>query len=277
MKKIALIIVTIALVAIMAVTFVACSTATVQGQLKDVWRPYEKYVYTVDDDSKTTNGTYTVEVIHNNEPNVTIGTVTLEGVGKGIIVNGTLTYDNTVYTTACYVQLSSGGSFLVPKASYRKQVVDGVVTLELGGKYDGANYTYFGTENGNNVEGSIGLKSPYYDNNEFHQLLRGVSSMSTGFSFSFNVPAVVGEANLASLTASVVGSENIIYADNSYECFKVSLSRSTKVQGKAHTLFYTVNPVDVNGWKLPYVLVKFVEPTATGEVTYTLNSISLEK
>ena len=43
MKKAALIIVSILLIALVAVTFVACSTATVQGQLRNVWRPYEKY------------------------------------------------------------------------------------------------------------------------------------------------------------------------------------------------------------------------------------------
>ncbi|MBP3291001.1 MAG: hypothetical protein J6M26_00965, partial [Clostridia bacterium] len=71
MKKAALIIVSILLIALVAVTFVACSTATVQGQLRDVWRPYEKYTYSVNDG--TTLGTYVVEVIHNEDPNVTIG------------------------------------------------------------------------------------------------------------------------------------------------------------------------------------------------------------
>lgn len=274
MKKIALIIITIALVALMAVTFVACSTATVQGQLKDVWRPYERYTYNVTDG--TTNGTYVVEVTHSNGGNVTIGNVNLEGVGKGIIVNGHLSFGDAEYETSCYVQLSSGGNFLVPKASYKKQTVDGVVTLELGGKYGDKNYTYSGTENGEFKEGAISTSSPCYDNNEIHQLLRGVNSMSVGFSFNFNVPVTVGESDLASLSAVCSATENAFYNGAPYECFKVELSRSTKVEGKAHTLYYATNPIDVDGWKLPYVLVQFVEPTATGEMVYTLTDIALE-
>jgi hypothetical protein len=273
MKKIALVILTIALVAIMAVTFVACSTATVQGQLKNVWRPYEKYTYSVTDG--TTTGTYVVEISQHNGGNVTIGTVNLENAGKGIIVSGKLTFANVQYETSCYVQHSSGGNFLVPKASYRKHVVDGNTTLELVGKYDGSTFTYSGTENGADKNGTIATKNPCYDNNEIHQLLRGVANMSVGFSFSFNVPLIVGESSLASLSVSCSAVENLTYKDTAYECYSVSLIRSTKVQGKSHTLYYTTKPVVIDQWELPYVLIKFVEPTANGEMVYTLTDIAL--
>ena len=275
MKKAALIIVSILLIALVAVTFVACSTATVQGQLRNVWRPYEKYTYSVTDGD--TVGTYVVEIIHNEDKNVTIGTVNLENVSKGIIINGHLNIGGTEYITSCYVQLISGSSYLIPRASYKKQIVDGNVTLELGGTYADGKYNYSGTENGVAKDGSIALASPYYDNNEIHQLLRGVNGLTTGFSFSFNVPVTIGESSSASLSASCSTTETVTHGDNATECYVVSLARSTKVAGKSHKLYYSTKPIKVDGWDLPNVLIQFVEPTADGEIYYTLTSISLTK
>lgn len=273
MKKAILIIVSIILVALVATTFVACSTATVQGQLRDVWNPYEKYVYSVNDGENS--GTYTVEITHTNSgENVQIGTINLENAQKGIIINGKLNIGTTEYTTSCFVQIASGSGFLVPRASYKKQVVDGVTTLELGGQYNGGIYTYSGTENGATKDGSIELLSPYYDNNEIHQLLRGINGLATGFSFSFNVPVTIGESQSVSLTASCTKVETITYGDTATECFVLTLSRATQVAGKSHTLYYSTKPLTVDGRELPYVLVQFIEPTATGEVVYTLESVT---
>ncbi len=273
MKKAALIIFTIVFVAIMAVSLVACSNATVQGQLKDVWRPYEKYTYSVNDGTNT--GTYVVEILRSNGGTVEVGTKSVENLGKGILINGKLNIADVEYTTACYVQFNSGGAFNVPKASYKKQTVSGNVTLELVATYADNNYNYSGTQNGTEISGTIALSNPYYDSNEFHQVLRGVNSMSTGFSFSFNVPVAIGESSLASLSASCNSTTKVAYGDDNVECFEVLLSRSTKVNGKDQKLYYTTSPMTIDGWPLPYVLMKFVEPTANGEVVYTLTSVSL--
>ncbi len=273
MKKAALIIFTIVFVAIMAVSLVACSNATVQGQLKDVWRPYEKYTYSVNDGTNT--GTYVVEILRSNGGTVEVGTKSVENLGKGILINGKLNIADVEYTTACYVQFNSGGAFNVPKASYKKQTVSGNVTLELVATYADNNYNYSGTQNGTEISGTIALSNPYYDSNEFHQVLRGVNSMSTGFSFSFNVPVAIGESSLASLSASCNSTTKVAYGDDNVECFEVLLSRSTKVNGKDQKLYYTTSPMTIDGWPLPYVLMKFVEPTADGEVVYTLTSVSL--
>ncbi len=276
MKKAVLIMLVIALVAIVSVSFVACSTATVQGQLKDVWRPYEKYTYSVVDGVNEA-GTYVVEIIHSNGGTIQVGANSVDGLTKGILINGKLNIGNVEYITACYVQLISGGSYLVPKASYKKQTVGGEVTLELSATYNDTQYVYSGTENGVSKEGAIEIKAPTYDNNEIHQLLRGVNALATNFSFSFNVPVAIGESTLASITASCSAKASVPYGEGNKDCFEVVLARSTKVNGKNQKLYYAAEAIEIDGWKLPYVLIKFVEPTAEGEVIYLLKDISLNQ
>ena len=92
-----------------------------------------------------------------------------------------------------------------------------------------------------------------------------------------NVPVTIGESSSASLSASCSTRETVTHGDNATECYVVSLARSTKVAGKSHKLYYSTKPIKVDGWDLPNVLVQFVEPTADGEIYYTLTSISLTR
>lgn len=274
MKKITLITLTIILVATMMLGFVGCATATVQDQLRNIWRPYEKYVYSVIGNGE--EGVYTVEIIRNTEKTVTIGDITLENVGEGYIINNTLEIGGKTHLASCYMQKTNGASLFMPIASYTKRPSGDYETV-VSGKYEGKNFNYTVTEYGAPRDESITLKAPYYDNNQIHQLLRSVNSMST-LNFHFNVP-IATEKELASLSATYSNNVDITWgADETItKCNEINLSRTTKVGGMSQVLYYSVDPIKVNGWELKNVLVRFKEPLGVDDfMVYTLVSISLE-
>ena len=193
--------------------------------------------------------------------------------------------------------------------------LNGKEFFRMDGTYNGSSLAYTLTANGESKSGNIGLNSPYYDNNEFHQSLRGISTFGTSFSFSFNTAVVnASEQTSISLTLSVNGTETVsdlpfpsVSKDGdgnevqnqttALNCYRTTLSRSTTVTGAAQTLYYTVDPVyaaineegtdtligtsyDDSKWQLPHVLVRIVEPYNDADrnpqkVTYTLKEISL--
>ena len=274
MKKTSLIILTITLIATMMLTFVGCSNATIQGQLSINWRPYEKYVYNVS--GNDANGTYTVEIIRNTASTVTIGDITLTDAKEGYIINGTLEFNGETHLSSCYMQSVDGSSFLVPVASYTMHPM-GEYTTKISGKYEGKKFSYSITEYGAKREETISLSSPYYDNNQIHQILRAVNSMGTSFSFTFSVPLAT-ENTVASLTASCSATESITWGaeGTTTVCNKVYLARQTAVSGASHILYYADKPIKVDGWDLSNVLIGFKEPISGDEyMTYTLESISL--
>lgn len=329
MKKIASAIVLVVVVSVLAVTFAACNNATTQGQLVDAWkegRPYERYTYSVNDSAYDgVEGTYVSEIFYHAAYNaetapekVTVGDSTFEQ-REGYLIRSTLeaTLDGKAHliVTECYFSLTDGSSYLLPSATFRSESVDGNEVLRMNGTYSGNSLSYTLVVNGGEAKtGSVGLGSVFYDNNEFHQSLRGVSTFSTSFSFGFSTAVVnATEQTSASLTLSVSGTENISGLEfdsvgrneegaeiasetTSLECYKATLSRSTTVAGASQTLYYTVAPVyaavneagddtlvstyDNGWWALPHVLAAIVEPynDADGNaqtVTYTLTDISL--
>ena len=329
MKKIASAIVLVVVVSVLAVTFAACNNATTQGQLVDAWkegRPYERYTYSVNDSAYDgVEGTYVSEIFYHAAYNaetapekVTVGDSTFEQ-REGYLIRSTLeaTLDGKKHliVTECYFSLTDGSSYLLPSATFRSESVDGNEVLRMNGTYSANSLSYTLVDNGGEAKtGSVGLGSVFYDNNEFHQSLRGVSTFSTSFSFGFSTAVVnATEQTSASLTLSVSGTENISGLEfdsvgrneegaeiasetTSLECYKATLSRSTTVAGASQTLYYTVAPVyaavneagddtlvstyDNGWWALPHVLAAIVEPynDADGNaqtVTYTLTDISL--
>ena len=273
----------------------------------------------------TTEGTYVSEIFYHaaynadsNPEKVTVGDSTFEQ-REGYLIRSTLeaTLDGTayVYVTECYFSLTDGANYLLPTATFRSETVKGTEALRMNGTYSGNTLSYTLVVNGGEAKtGSVGLGSVFYDNNEFHQSLRGVSTFSTSFSFGFSTAVVnATEQTSASLTLSVSGTENISGLEfdsvgrneegaeiasetTSLECYKATLSRSTTVAGASQTLYYTVAPVyaavneagddtlvstyDNGWWALPHVLAAIVEPynDADGNaqtVTYTLTDISL--
>lgn len=334
MKKIAAIIALIIVTVALGATLVACNNATTQGQLVDAWkegRPYERYTYSVDDSAtEGKDGTYVSEIIYHSAYNtsvdesdpaysdrVTVGDTSIEQ-REGYLIRGTLSatlYGSEVeYVTECYFALTDGSNYLLPVATFRSETVDGTETLRMNGVYNGSSLSYTLVVNGGEAKtGTVGLGSPYYDNNEFHQSLRGVSTFFSSFSFGFSTAIVnATEQTSASLTFSVSGTatvgelefasygrdENGNEVQNgktAVECYRATLSRSTTVSGSSQTLWYSVNPIyaavtddgtatelstyDNGWWALPHVLVGFSEPyktaTSTGTVTYALTGISL--
>lgn len=273
MKKLALIIFTIILVATMMLAFTGCASATTQDKLRSVWQPYEKYVYSVEGGDQT--GTYTVEVIYNNNPTITLGEMTVESVNEGYILKSKLEIANVVYETACYMQKTKGSKLFVPIASYTMKN-DGEYVNKVAGKYTDNKFNYTITEFGAPREESISIKAPCYDNSQIHQLLRAVDTLGTSLSFNFYVP-LASENELVSLTASCSVTSEINWGDEqTTTCNKVYLSRQTKVNGASHILYYSAKPVKVDGSDLKNVLIRFDEPVGSDEfVTYTLQSISL--
>lgn len=290
MKKAVLLIAVIAVVSVLSLSLAACNNATVQGQLENVWRPYEKYVYKVTDVDGTV-GSYSVVIEeHLKGETVVCGASTLNDVKNGYLVTGELNIGSTKFDTACYFNLIDSSSYLVPVASYRKQTVDSSTTLEINATYDGAKYNYSGSINGEAKSGVIEAKAPFYDNNEFHQVLRGASSMATSFSFNYNVPVVSeNEAGVFALTASVSATEDVTVPvkDSAINCYKLNVSRSTKVAGASQTLYYSTEAlavdsnldgvVDAKDWKLTRALVKIVEPAKGGNVVYELQTATTNK
>ena len=329
MKKTVSFITLIVVVAVLAVTFAACNNATTQGQLVDAWkegRPYECYTYSVDDSAQEgVEGEYESKVFYyaaynsvSNPDKVRVGDTYFEQ-REGYLISSklTATLDGKEHriVTECYFSLTDGSSYLLPSATFRSESVDDNEVLRMNGTYSGNTLSYTLVVNGGEAKtGSVGLGSVFYDNNEFHQSLRGVSTFSTSFSFGFSTAVVnATEQTSASLTLSVSGTENISGLEfdsvgrneegaeiasetTSLECYKATLSRSTTVAGASQTLYYTVAPVyaavneagddtlvstyDNGWWALPHVLAAIVEPynDADGNaqtVTYTLTDISL--
>lgn len=331
MKKTVSFITLIVVVAVLAVTFAACNNATTQGQLVDAWkegRPYECYTYSVDDSAQEgVEGKYVSEVFYyeayNSMPNpkkVTVGDITFEQ-REGYLIRSTLdaTLDGKriLYVMECYFSLTDGRNYLLPTATFRSETVGDNEELRMNGTYSGNNLSYtlkIKTADGEK-KGNVELGSVYYDNNQFAQSLRGVSTFSSSLSFSFTTPVVnATEQVSASLTFSVGGTASVgdlpfasagkdgdgnevNNATTTLECYRATLGRATTVSGASQTYLYTVNPVYAaksddgtttllstydNGkmWSLPHVLVGFVEPynDADGNaqtVTYSLTGISL--
>ncbi len=276
MKKVFCIIAAITLIVALSIGFTACNSATVQGQLSPVWRPYEKFVYDVAD-TDGNNGIYTVEIIKTEaNEEVTIGANTKKLSGAGYIVKGHLEMVTSVFDTACLFSIVDGSTFLLPSASYRKEVVDGNTRLDMSGTYNGAKFNYVATINGEAKSGEVSLGATYYDNNEFHQVIRGASTLSSSFSFSFAVPVVADKeiSNIVINTAATGVEKVTVPYGSDIECIKIGVGRSTKVAGISQQLYYATKDLageGGNGWTVKNALVKIVE----GDVTYSLKSIIL--
>ncbi len=289
MKKIALLIVVIAMIVVMSVGLTACNSATTQGQLANLLNDHnhEKFVYNVHAEDVSGaefagyNGTFVVTLdAYDKGASVPFGNKTLTNVAEGVLVRSTLTVGTTVIEMGCYFNLIGGSSFMTPAETFRTQKVDGNVTYDMYGTYDGATLNY--TQKVNDVEsnGTITTKTTYFDNNEWHQSLRTITTFSTGFSFSFSVPAIgENESEFATLQSTISRTVSIItpYTDSvesmketGIECYEMQVSRSTEVVGMGHTLYYAVKDITDAGWGMKNVLVKIVEPFKLDGAIYTM-------
>ena len=144
---------------------------------------------------------------------------------------------------------------------------------------------------GRSSTGSFKLSGTYFDNNEFHQSLRTVSTFSTNFNFSYSVPLVSpNESSAVTLSAScsrtakvkTAYTDTLADAEDGVECYNVHISRSTKVAGLSQSLYYAKNPMKAGNSTLTmtHVLVKFYEPYITddgvqSEIEYSLKTAEI--
>lgn len=283
------------LIAVVAcLSMAACNnTASTQGQLRNILSDHnnETFVYDVfakgSDGNKVEgyDGTYTVTLKAYSDgstiSNFGSADTKLENISAGVLVKGLLTVGTQTYDTGCYFTLINGSSYMVPAYSYRVQKDGETETLRVFGSYDGKKYSYTRTVNGEKSEGTVEAGSTvYYDNNEFHQSLRTITTFSDSLSFGFSVPLVSAtEASSVSLTAQVSGKtkvttafteSNETYVDG-IECYKTDISRATQVAGISQTLYYATSDVLVHGWAMKHVLVKIEEPFKKDGKTFHMN------
>jgi len=288
-KKLLFIPILIVFILVLTFSLVACNKASTQGLLANILNDhdYEEFVYDVFDSQQNMSvGTYTVSLKSYKSGSLTeFGGI--DNVNKGILVKGKLaitsgTNAGTTINNATYFDIISGSSYMTPAYTSREKIVDGNTVFSLIGSYDGSTLNYTRIVNGNSSSGSIGNSGTYYDNNEFHQSLRTVTTFSTSFSFAFALPLVTeSEAASVSLTAACSSTETVKYNNDANEatCYKVNISRSTEVAGVNQTLYYATNNISVNGWNVKNALIKIVEPFKSNEtqynMVYTLKTISL--
>lgn len=302
MKKVILSISIIAIVAVIAVSLVACNSATAQGQLQNLLNDHNHEAFEYNVFAKNSSGaridgydgTYTVtlDAFSQNSTVENFGKRTLENVQKGVLVKGVLTVgegeNQIVYQTGCYFNIISGSSYMVPAHTYRIQTKGGVEQFVMHGEYDGSTLNYERVVDGNISTGKVeGKATTYFDNNEFHQSLRTLTTFSDSMSFSFSMPLVsANEATYVTLSTSISSTSKVKNAyslahsiDDGIECYKMSVSRTGDVAGLSQTLYYAKDDVTFEGWGLKHVLVQIEEPfKLDGDVytmVYELNSASL--
>lgn len=299
-KSIILIVALISLVAIFGVMLSACNSATAQGQLRSVvsFRTHsqETLVYDVVDEADPEyKGTYTVTLTaHHKGEAIKLGSRTYEGndVQDGILIDGTLSYKDHLEQFGCYYKLVSGSTYMAPSYTYRlEKDASGTTVFEMQGTYNSKSLDVERTY-GNDApqRSSLGFSSSVYDNNQFQQVLRSVTTFSSGIAMSFSTP-VATKNSLFVATTSVSGNNSVKvkndftastdeFKEEGVSCIEVALSRSTEVNGASQLLYYALDSVKVNGWEIVCPLMKIVEPYKSNgkilKVTYSLKSISIE-
>lgn len=295
MKKILLTVFTLAMIVCLAVGLCACNSATTQGQLENPLgfdHKSEKFVYDAYDTLNDVHGEYTVLIV-GHEAGETIsdfGDSELANVEKGILVTGELKIGGDVSSTGCYFKLvGSSTTYMVPVASYTVHTQDGKETFRLQATYGSKTYDYTRTIDGTADSGSIKISGTCFDNNEFHQMLRTISTYSSGVSLAYNMPLVTStEALSVGITATMFATQKVStsYTDallnakgearypEGMECYVVNINRSTEVAGASQKLYYAVDnvPNDIdhpNVRFMQHILVKIVEPyKVDGKATF---------
>lgn len=299
MKKVILTIFTVALIAVLGASLVACNSATTQGQLENPLgfdHNAETFVYDALDTYTGQKGEYTVH-IQGYDRGATVPDFDggeLANVEKGILVTGNLTIGTSASSTGCYFKLvGSSTSYMVPVESYTVHTEDGAQTFKLHGTYGGNVFNYTRTVGDKTDNGSFKISGTYFDNNEFHQMLRTVSTYASGLSLAYTMPLVTAsEAGAVSITATSNSVEKVstpftdsilnaqdeqIYPEG-MDCFVVKINRATQVAGASQTLYYAVQNVasdheHINIRVMQHVLVKMIEPyKVDGKATFPATS-----
>lgn len=209
---------------IACLSMTACNnTATTQGQLRNILSDHNNESFEYDVFAKNANGdkvdgydgTYVVTLKAYSDgsqiENFGSSSTTLENLSAGVFVKGVLNVGTQSYETGCYFKLIDGSSYMVPAYSYRVQKDGETETLRVFGSYDGKKFSYTRTFDGKTDEGVVEAgNATFYDNNEFHQSLRTITTFTDSLSFAFAVPLVSAtETTSVGITATVNGKTDV--------------------------------------------------------------------
>lgn len=303
MKKVFATISIIIVMSVLCISLVACSNnVRTEGQLANLLNDHnhEQFEYLVealDENNNALDGYYaqtgsykvTLDAYANGATVENFGNATLENVKKGVLVRCELNYGETKYQTGCYFALISGTGYMVPAYTFRVESKNDVEQFRLQGVYDGATLNYERWINGEKSTGSVSAKGTYYDNNEFHQSLRTITTFSTNFSFSFAVPVVSArETSVPTLRATISKEVNVktqftenneTYKEDGILCYKMFLTRNAEVVNASQVIYFAKDAISSNGWDLKHVIVQFEEPFKLDgkycKMVYTLQTASL--
>ena len=175
-----------------------------------------------------------------------------------------------------------------PVASYTIHYENDKETFRLNATYSTKYYDYTRTVNGGEPEtGRLKISGTVFDNNEFHQLLRTISTYSSGLTLAYKMPLVTAkEVVVADITAmsstttkkistpysaSLLDNEGAPRFENGeVDCYEVVISRSTQVAGSTQKLYYAVpnigiNPDYDNTRAFKNILMRIEEPYKVGD------------
>lgn len=319
MKKVILIFTLTAMVLAMSLGLAACNSATAQGQLANLLNPHrhESFEYSVTSDYEGVSGTLNVHLDAYSKGDTITGLGSVEAstfdydcvVVKSHLEASVDGIDYIIYYGCVYKLTTSSTTYMVPQRCFRQVWQDDDLTFEMLGIYQNDNTFKYTRKIGNKVidnEQILKLSSgTKLDNNEFQQILRSVTTYGSGLNLSFITPIVTMNANepaevvtlnaVANSTPVAVtgtvfgekyavknerGEEEYPYKENGIKCYKVTLSRSTQIEGRNETLYYASEEVKFNGWAISQPLIKFEEPLKKNNkeytVTYSLVSANIQ-
>lgn len=292
MRKIILSVFVIAMIIVLGVGLTACNNATAQGQLANILKDHnhEVFVYDAYNTKDGTSGTLTVKLDAYKSGPVELGSRTIEKANKGIRILSELVFGDTTYHMGCYFVLVNGMSYMTPAYTFRTIEINGATTFDMQGKYNNGSFECERYQGENTIKNSAKLSGTVFDNNQFQQVLRSVTTFSSGLNLSFTTP-IISDNGISNAKLSAVGTSSTVkvktqyskdieeYAEEGFPCYQINISRATDVAGMAQTLYYAQKDLKCNGWGMKNVLVKIIEPfTDNGkgyEMQYTLNSVSL--
>jgi len=275
MKKRILSILVISVILLLCLGLTACNNASPQGLLANILAEHnhETISYKAVNTMDNSEGTLSVKLdaVKAGGSVAEFGARELSNLKQGIVISTTLVFGTATYKSGCFYELVSGMQYMVPKYSYSTRLENGNTVFSMNGEYDGGEFKFDKDVNGEKSNGSLSVSGTVFDNNQFQQALRSVTTFSSGFTIGFTNPVVAPtEETTANLTASgSAATENIKtpftegiekYAESGISCYPVKIARVTEVEGSAQMLYYATENVLINGWEVKNPLVKIVEP-----------------
>ena len=270
MKKVILVILTVIITSILALSLVACNSNVATDKLLRLnWCDEdftESFTYSVS--GKVGDAIVTGSLV-----------LTIKPVENGYVIERVQTMDDGTIMRGS-VRFSKSGSFL-PSESVLTTEKDGAKTTQKV-VYDGKKVKLYQADGDVIPEGTSAsehdISSPYYDNMQFYTIIRG-ASFDKKFNLAFNTFAP-NENNVVKLQCSLGSNENKGYTingeANSMDCqvVYIALTSAPVSTNQSFRAYYAKSDIQLsNHYKIKQALIEFVE----GDFTYTLKDASATK